>query len=285
MVDYNLYEVYFSGIYCNGKRPDCNTLSGLFYASLSFLERMVGCLAGTIYEMPLMVGNRNVTVFLQDGFFNTVENKVSHHSHSNTELHMIVRGRTEYMAEGERLRIGRGQLAVIPAGVFHGGWDPEPNTRRLAFQINLPVSRLQVMPVPEEEIDGLHSAISEFKETGNAVRMGLYLALICSHVCEEAEITPEPVTDRGFLISEFFCNNYAQDISLEDLAAVLKVSQRQASRLVQKHTGHSFQEELATHRIHAARRLMRESEMSMECIAEAVGYKSYSGFWKIMKKV
>jgi len=242
-------------------------------------------MAGTIYEMPLAVGNRSLTVFLQDGFFNTVENKVSHHSHSNAELHLMVRGRTEYMAEGKQLQLSRGQLVVIPGGVFHGGWNQEPDTRRLAFQINLPVTQLQVLRVPEGEADGLYDAIREFKESGNATRMGLYLALICSHVCREAEVKPEPVADRGFLISEFFCNNYAQDISLEDLADVLKVSQRQASRLVQKHTGRSFQEELAEHRIHAARRLMRETDMSMESIAEAVGYKSYSGFWKIMKKL
>lgn len=234
--------------------------------------------------MPLAVGSRKVTAFLQDGFFNTVENKVSHHSHSNTELHLIVRGRTEYMVDGKYLHLGRGQMVVIPGGTFHGGWDPEPDTRRLAFQINLPAAQLQVLRMPEGETDGLYSAIQEFKDTGNAARMGLYLALVCSHVCRDSEVRPELVTDRGFLISEFFCNNYAQDVSLEDLADVLKVSQRQASRLVQKHTGRSFQEELSEHRIHAARRLMRETDMSMERIAEAVGYKSYSGFWKIMKK-
>lgn len=242
-------------------------------------------MAGTIYEMPLAVGNRSLTAFLQDGFFNTVENKVSHHSHSNTELHLIVRGRTEYMVDGKYLQLGRGQMVVIPGGAFHGGWNPEPDTLRLAFQINLPVTALQVLKVPERETDGLYGAICEFKETGNAARMGLYLSLVCSHLCRDMELKPEPVTDRGFLISEFFCNNYAQDISLEDLADVLKVSQRQASRLVQKYTGRSFQEELAEHRIQAARRLMRETDMSMERIAEAVGYKSYSGFWKIMKKV
>lgn len=252
---------------------------------MSVWERMVQkAMAGTIYEMQLTVGDRKLTAFLQDGFFNTVESKVSHHSHSNTELHLMVRGRTEYMVEGKQLLLSSGQLAVIPGGMFHGGWNPEPDTVRLAFQISWPVSELQVLRVPQGEADGLFAAIQEFKESGNATRMGLYLALICSHVCVETEVKPEPVTDRGFLISEFFCNNYAQDITLEDLAQVLKVSSRHASRLVQQHTGRTFQEELAHQRIQAAKRLMRETDMRMECIAEAVGYKSYSGFWKTMKK-
>lgn len=241
-------------------------------------------MAGTIYEMPLTVGSRKMTVFMQDGFFNAVENKVSHHSHSNTELHLMVHGRTEYMAEGKHLQLSRGQMAVIPGGMFHGGWNQTPDTLRLAFQINWPVEQLQVLSVPEGEADGLAESIREYMQTRDATRMGLYIAMICSRLYRDPETAPKPVADRGFLISEFFCNNYAQEISLEDLARVLKVSGRQASRLVQKHTGHTFQEELAVHRIHAAKRLMQETDMSMERIAEAVGYKSYSGFWKIMRQ-
>ena len=213
-------------------------------------------MAGTILQKELTVGDRNVTVFLQDGFFNSVESKVSHHSHSNTELHLMVRGRTEYMVSGTHLQLSRGQLAVIPGG----------------------------LRVPENEAEGLWDAIGEYKRTGNAVRMGLYIALICSHLQVECA-PPKPVEDRGFLISEFFCNHYAEDIALSDLARVLKVSGRQASRLVQKYTGHSFQEELVSHRIHSARRLMRETDMSMEQIAAAVGYQTYSGFWKVMKQL
>ena len=240
-------------------------------------------MAGTIYEMPLTVGSRKMTVFMQDGFFNAVENKVSHHSHSNTELHLMVRGRTEYMAAGKHLQLSRGQMAVIPGGMFHGGWNQTPDTLRLAFQISWPVEQLQVLPVPEVEADGLAGAIREYVQTRDATRMGLYIAMICSRLYRDPESAPKPVEDRGFLISEFFCNNYAQDISLEDLALVLKVSGRQASRLVQKYTGHTFREELAVHRLHAAKRLMQETDMSMERIAEEVGYKSYSGFWKVMR--
>jgi AraC-like DNA-binding protein len=239
--------------------------------------------AGVILQKELTVGDRSVTVFLQDGFFNNVESKVSHHSHSNTELHLVIRGRTEYMVSGKYLQLGKCQLAVIPGGMFHGGWNPEPDTLRIAFQISWPVQAPLVLRVQEREAEGLWDAVEEYKRTGNAVRMCLYIALICSYLKTDGT-PPKPVEDRGFIISEFFCNNYAQDILLEDLALVLKVSGRQASRLVQKHTGHTFQEELATHRIHAAKRLMQETDMSMERIAEAVGYKSYSGFWKSMRQ-
>ena len=241
-------------------------------------------MAGRILQKELTVGDRSVTVFLQDGFFNSVESKVSHHSHSNTELHLMVRGRTEYMVSGTHLQLGRGQMAVIPGGMFHGGWNPEPDTLRIAFQISWPVAEPRILRVQEREAEGLWEAVETYKRTGNAVRMCLYIALICSYLKVDGA-PPKPVEDRGFLISEFFCNHYAENITLEDLAQVLKVSGRQASRLVQKYTGHSFQEELVNHRIHSARRLMQETNMSMEQIAAAVGYQTYSGFWKIMKQL
>lgn len=241
-------------------------------------------MAGTILQKELTVGNKSVTVFLQDGFFNSLESKVSHHSHSNTELHLMVRGRTEYMVSGTHLQLSKGQVAVIPGGMFHGGWNPEPDTLRIAFQISWPASAPRILRVKERETEGLWEAVQEYKRTGNAVRMCLYIALICSYLSAEGA-PPKPVEDRGFIISEFFCNHYAEDISLADLAQVLKVSGRHASRLVQKHTGHSFQEELVSHRIHAAGRLMRETDMSMEQIAAAVGYQTYSGFWKVMKQL
>ena len=241
-------------------------------------------MAGVILQKELTVGDKSVTVFLQDGFFNSVGSKVSHHSHSNTELHLVIRGRTEYMVSGNHLQLGKGQLAVIPGGMFHGGWNPEPDTLRIAFQISWPVKDPRILRVQEREAEGLWDAVEAYKRTGNAVRMYLYIALICSYLFVEGT-PPKPVEDRGFIISEFFCNHYAEDISLSDLAQVLKVSGRQASRLVQKYTGRSFQEELVSHRIHSARRLMQETNMSMEQIAAAVGYQTYSGFWKVMKQL
>ena len=133
-------------------------------------------------QKELTVGDRSVTVFLQDGFFNNVESKVSHHSHSNTELHLVIRGRTEYMVSGKYLQLGKCQLAVIPGGMFHGGWNPEPDTLRIAFQISWPVQAPLVLRVQEREAEGLWDAVEEYKRTGNAVRMCLYIALICSYL-------------------------------------------------------------------------------------------------------
>ena len=150
-------------------------------------------MAGSIYEMSMTVGGRKLTVFMQNGFFGAVENKVSHHSHSNTELHLMVRGQTEYMAGGNRLHLSRGQMVVIPGGMFHGGWDHAPDTFRLAFQINWPEEQLRIISVPESEADGLVEAIREYLETQDGTRMGLYIALICSRLGRIPESAPEPV--------------------------------------------------------------------------------------------
>ena len=237
-----------------------------------------------IKEMEITLGKQKLSVFLQNGFFRTVDHYTSPHTHSHTEIHLLIRGKAMYITGGKRLKVGKNQVIVFPSGVFHGGWDTEEDTLRLAFQTSWHANSLQILTLPASVISGLGETIQEYLQTGNATRMGLYLSLVCSYLTQADTEKLRPVTDRAFLISEFFCNHYAQDITLEDLAAALNVSTRQASRLTQRHTGHTFQDALTLYRISTARQLMAETDMTMEQIAQTVGYHSYSGFWKAMKK-
>jgi len=48
--------------------------------------------------------------------------------------------------------------------------------------------------------------------------------------------------------------------------------------------GCSFREQLAKKRIEVAKRLMDNSNLTLDEISRYVGYKSYSGFYKALKK-
>ena len=69
-----------------------------------------------------------------------------------------------------------------------------------------------------------------------------------------------------------------------DLAEIPHLSERQTERLVIKHMGKSFKEALLDIRTEMAKKLMETTDMPMSEIAKSVGYKSYAGFWKAMKK-
>ena len=63
------------------------------------------------------------------------------------------------------------------------------------------------------------------------------------------------------------------------------MSEKQASRLIKKHMGATFSDVLSDYRLQAANRLLFGTpEMSLTEVAEFVGYRSYSGFWKAFKR-
>ena len=111
-----------------------------------------------------------------------------------------------------------------------------------------------------------------------------YIPLLCSYVIASHPRDISEVTDEGMLIEVFFSTSYNKDVQLSDLAAILHLSERQTERKLIEHTGHTFREELAATRISVAKYLQSTSSMSLSEIATYVGYHSYAGFWKAMKK-
>jgi len=235
-------------------------------------------------ELQIAVGSRRVEIFMQDGFFVPLPGHTALHRHGYTEIQLLICGNARYLVDGRTVALTGTGMVAIPRGVFHCGVHDDTATLRIAFQVDWPLERLFTCPLPESEAEGLYQAIQTYRETGESLRMELYLALICSNLPDACSVPPRSVEDRGFIINEFFSNHYSRDITLTDLAAVLSVSGRQASRLVEQYTGHSFQAELIRCRVQAARQLMRETGMRFEQVAEAVGYRSASGLWKILNR-
>lgn len=84
-------------------------------------------------------------------------------------------------------------------------------------------------------------------------------------------------TEKPFLKPEF---------SLPDLAAQLKTSTHQLSRVINEGLGKSFFEMTAEYRVDEAKRLLREKiNIKVEEIAEQVGYNSKSSFNTTFKKL
>lgn len=82
------------------------------------------------------------------------------------------------------------------------------------------------------------------------------------------------------LMDEYFTHCYRQSTSLQDLANQLHLSVSQTQRMIKNHYGVSFREKLIQTRIDAAKRFLRDTALSLETIAEQVGYHSYNGFFE-----
>lgn len=78
--------------------------------------------------------------------------------------------------------------------------------------------------------------------------------------------------------------NYTKDITLTDLAEKYQISVSHLSGLVKSELGLPFSEYLASKRIQKAKELLTDETLSIDAIAEKVGYNDYFYFTKVFKK-
>ena len=79
-------------------------------------------------------------------------------------------------------------------------------------------------------------------------------------------------------------NNYAQKLTLCDVAEKTYVSQWHLSKLLNKHTGQGFSELLNHIRIEQAKRLLADSALRVGDVAEQVGFSDLAHFARVFKK-
>ncbi len=89
---------------------------------------------------------------------------------------------------------------------------------------------------------------------------------------------------RAFMIEEYFNEHYKEDISLEELARSLYLSEKQTERMIKNAFGEGFRQHLKRIRLLIAQRLLTDTEKEIKEIAEEVGYQSYNGFYLAFKK-
>lgn len=82
----------------------------------------------------------------------------------------------------------------------------------------------------------------------------------------------------------FIHENYAQELSLNDLANQLHVSPTYLSRLFRKEVGTSFIDYLVSYRIDKARQLILQTNLDLKTIGEQVGFRGYNYFLRVYKE-
>lgn len=236
-------------------------------------------------ELTVYIGNEKLHLFLKPGFFNPTLSVNNTHHHQYSEIHLMVSGQARCRILHQHIEISEGDMLVIPPRQMHNVKNLGPNTQRITFQISKPIDQVYCSHPGKALASLLANEIQISIEQPENPRLGYYMALLSCELpgCKPSP-TPKPLLDRGFMITEFFSNHYHEDVSLGDLAALLNVSEKQAARLTQKYTGNNFRTELTRMRMEAAKYLVKETDISLENLAEQVGYKSYSGFWRAFRK-
>lgn len=234
-------------------------------------------------ELSVMIGSKKHRVYLQNGFYITSPSG-NLHNHKYTEIHMISGGNALFSVGNERYAASSGDVIVVPPGAYHCCSAEDDNVRHSAFQINHNTDKPALYSIDPGIMSSFFKEIVRAGESGDHTVVSAYITLIFSHFDNAPREIPHTAIDYGFFIHEFFTLNYNRDVRLADLAAQLFLSERQAERLVIEHTGKTFREKLTEVRMDMARLLLSTSDMSLSEVAAYVGYRSYAGFWKAMKK-
>ncbi|MBO4377293.1 MAG: response regulator [Lachnospiraceae bacterium] len=79
--------------------------------------------------------------------------------------------------------------------------------------------------------------------------------------------------------------HYMEDISLTSLASKYNVSMGRLSEMIKENLHVNFSDYIASLRIQRAKELLRDESISIQEIAEIVGYNDYFYFTKVFKKV
>ena len=235
------------------------------------------------YELNVNIGNRATVVFLQKGFYRSGFPTAHMHKHSYTELHAVLGGTVGFYIDGTEYQLDSGSVIAIPAGSVHEITSRSEHVLHTAFQVQVPVGEVKICSVSPKVLELLFEEIAVCVNSEDYTNISALLSLICVNIYPQ-KISAHRVKNYSFIISEFLSNNYSADITLSSLAQELHLSEKQTERLVVKSMGCSFKKALTTVRINTAEHLIKEGKLSLSEVAEYVGYRSYSGFWKAYQK-
>ena len=241
-------------------------------------------------NLIITVNGEERNLFFQTGFYRHTRYKnLDFHIHSYEEIHIFLGCTATLITPSATKTLHEGDVAIIPRETLHAFRMSEAEgSLHMTFQIDLPSGEFTVKSFPVEFLKNMLAEASKMslEEDGqDHSRVALYLSFVAGHFSKMKSCSPKPVRDPAFIIREYVAYNYAKPITLDDIAAELCVSKKQAERLMIKHTGQTFLEFLTSERMRAAEQYLSiENGMPLTKIAPLVGYQSYSGFYKAYKK-
>lgn len=128
-------------------------------------------------------------------------------------------------------------------------------------------------PIKEEDLSRVMTSLLSEMDDGEA-----------SDEMEDGERPPAYDRMIDNVISEIR-EHYMEDISLTSLSAKYNISMGHLSKMIKESLSVNFSDYIASLRIQRAKELLRDDRLSIQEIAEIVGYNDYFYFTKVFKRV
>lgn len=227
------------------------------------------------------------------------------HWHEEMELIYVVSGSGSITVQAEHLTVHTGDMVLIPPQRVHSIEQLESHTM-VYFTILFHLSMLdseytrefyghgKVLPYYLPKSDPLNETIREpvlelvlnrskvNSDFSLMIRAHLYTLLYhIIHDCpatEETTINRHMNYDRLKVVLENLRENYAQETSVEEAAAMCGFSASHFMKLFRELTGTSYTQYVKNLRLDTAARLLRTTSMRISDVAEAVGFRNLPYF-------
>ncbi|MBR2467341.1 MAG: helix-turn-helix domain-containing protein [Clostridia bacterium] len=236
-------------------------------------------------ELTIQIASREYRLFLQNGFFNPKDENFTAtlHKHPYSEIHLFSGGNAEFSCNGTTHRL-KDAVCIVPPNTYHAMISRDENVTHIPFLADIEVKEFHCVPLREDFASLITHEHGHCVNTDNYTLLLTYLSVLLAFFLPKNTVRPTEITDPSIQIETFFNLRYSEDLHLQDLATHLHLSERQAERLVIIHTGKTFRDALADTRLTLAKELYENGRMSLYDIAEYIGYRSYTGFWKAAKR-
>lgn len=227
------------------------------------------------------------------------------HWHEHIELHYVLEGTPMFGVSQREIRAEKGNLVIVNSNELHAGYCDGSLVRVMviifemeAFSKELAGKNIIFQPLIERDkvIDGIMSVIHrEYLEQKIGYRLvckGEILRLIAHLVREYAEeILTESESDkrkkrleRLNTVLNYIQSNYQEQISNQELADVIHLSEDRFNHLFKESMGMSPLQYMNELRLKKAMSLLKKREYSMSEIADRVGFTDYNHFGRQFRK-
>lgn len=243
--------------------------------------------------------------------WNQPDNENSIHHHDFFEISIILQGESLYLIDGEWKTVRSGDVLMFNPGVDHAekqlintyshqlhigiknfklyGLEENhfPNSSSL---LSIQDNQLKVFDKAWQLIEEFNQQQTNFHFIGRALVMEMMILLLRSLEKEE-QVQDTAHTNQSDrmnqvvqLITTYMENNYAKDISIEQLATLYYVSPTYLSKIFKDLTGVSPINYLIQIRLKNAHQMLEKQDLTVKEVAKAVGYEDAYHFSKSFKK-
>lgn len=223
------------------------------------------------------------------------------HYHREIELYYITEGECDYFINNSVYPLKTGDIIIVPPNVLHSiNYKCSKRSRYLIFcNVDfLPASLKETLRTSPQVISSvssnfevkklLESMLWEYENqdqfSKDMIKSSLSALLISLFRSKKsAQERKNHLIKQGIA---YIDANYANQISLSDVANELSVRSEHLSRTFKKHTGFGFNEYLTIYRINTAEKMILENpEKSLTEIAFACGFNDSNYFSTRFKKI